>query len=201
MVMRITVFGASGRSGRSLVEQALEDGHEVVAFVHKASTFDLSGERLDVHEGDARDAEAVAEAIRGSDAVISVLALVKAEDEPEYSQATRTIAEAAKAEGVRRVVVTANNDVFGDDEVTGEFAAQAREHRRNRQTLRASGLDWTILAAGRVVEEPPAGAYEATEDAKAHRRKSAPPDLAKAALDALARDDWVGHIIGVAGSS
>jgi uncharacterized protein YbjT (DUF2867 family) len=199
--MRITVFGASGRTGRSLVDQALEHGHEVVAFVRNASSFGPPSERLEVHKGDARHPEAVAEAIRGSDAVISMLALRRAEDEPEYSHATRAIVEAAKAEGVRRVVVTANNDVFGDDEVTGEFAAHAREHRRNRETLKASGLDWTILAAGWVVDGPPAGTYETTVDGKAPGRKIAQPDLAKAALDALARDDWVGHIVGVTGAA
>lgn len=199
--MRITVFGASGRTGRSLVKQALENGHEVVAFVRDAATSGEPGEKLDVDEGDARDAEAVAEAIRGSDVVISVLALVNAEDEPEYSEATRTIIEAAKAEGVRRVIVTANNDVFGDDEVTGEFAGHAREHRRNRETLKASGLDWTMLAAGWVVDEPPTGTYEATEDAKAPTRKITPHDFAKAALDAPAREDWVEHIVGVSSAT
>jgi uncharacterized protein YbjT (DUF2867 family) len=199
--MRITVFGASGRTGRSLVEQAAEHGHEVVAFVRDASAFDLPAERLDVDEGDARDAELVAGAIRESDAVISVIALEDVEDEPEYSDATRTIVEAAKGEGVRRIVVTASRDVFGDDEVTGEFAAQAREHRRNRETLRASGLDWTILAAGWVVDEPPAGAYESYIDERSPTRDITPQDLAKAALDALARDDWVGHIVGVSSSA
>ena len=199
--MRITVFGASGRTGRSLVEQAAEHGHEVVAFVRDASAFDLPAERLDVDEGDARDAELVAGAIRESDAVISVIALDDVEDEPEYSDATRTIVDAAKGEGVRRIVVTANRDVFGDDEVTGEFAAQAREHRRNREALRASGLDWTILAAGWVVDEPPAGAYESYIDERSPTRDITPQDLAKAALDALARDDWVGHIVGVSSSA
>jgi uncharacterized protein YbjT (DUF2867 family) len=199
--MRITVFGASGRTGRSLVGQALEVGHEVVAFVRNGSTSGEPGEKLEVHEGDARDPEAAAEAIRGSDAVISVLALIKAEDEPEYSEATRTIVGAAKSEGVRRVVVTANTTVFNDDEVTGEFAPQAREHRRNRETLKASGLDWTILAAGRVVDEPPTGTFEATEDAKAPERKITPPDFAKAALDGLAREDWVGRIVGVSSAA
>ena len=100
-------------------------------------------------------------AVRGSDAIILVLSLMKAEDEPEYSDATSTIVEAAEHEGIRRIVVTANNDVFGDDEVTGEFAPHAREHRRNRETLSASGLDWTIVAAGWVVDEPATGSYQA----------------------------------------
>lgn len=195
--MRITVFGASGRTGRNVVEQGLERGHELVAFVRDASRFGGSSDRLEVLTGDARGPDAAAGALRGSDAAISVLALVKAEDEPEYSDATRTIVDAAKDEGVRRLVVTANNHVFGDDEVTGEFAAQAREHRRNRETLKASGLDWTILAAGWVVDESGTGSFEAVVDAKAHERKISPEDLAAAALDALGHDDWIGHIVGV----
>jgi putative NADH-flavin reductase len=191
------VFGASGRTGRSVVEQALEQGHEVVPFVRDASGLPSSGQRIDLHEGDARDAEAVTEAIRGSDAVVSVLSLGDAAGEPEHSDATRTVVDAARTEGVRRIVVTANKDVFGDDEVRDEFAAHAREHRRNRETLKASGLDWTILAAGRIEDDPPAGAYEATEDAMPAKRTITPQDLAKAILDALSREDWVGHIVGV----
>src|SRR5262245_31289277 len=199
--MRIAIFGASGRTGRSLVDQALEQGHEVVAFVRDGSGFDLSGERLDVHEGDARDGEAVAGAIRGSDAVISLLSLGRAEDEPQHSDATRTVVEAARDEGVRRIVVVANKDVFGDDEVRDEFAAHAREHRRNRETLKASGLDWTVLASGRIEDGPASGSYDATEDSITPKRTITPQGLAAAALDALSRDDWAGHIVGVTGTA
>jgi putative NADH-flavin reductase len=195
--MKVTVFGASGRTGGSVVEQGLERGHDIVAFVRNPARFPRSHERLEVVGGDARDPGPVTEAVRGSDAIVSVLALTKPEDEPEYSEATRTIVEVAVREGVRRIVVTANNDVFGDDEVTGEFAAHAREHRRNRETLEASGLDRTIVAAGWVVDEPGIGSYRAVVDAKAAKRKIAPADFATAVLDALDRGDWIGHIVGV----
>jgi putative NADH-flavin reductase len=195
--VRVTVFGASGRTGRQVVGQGLDRGHEITAFARDASRFGTSHERLTIVEGDARDPEAVAAAVRASDAIISVLALMKAEDEPEYSEATRAIVKAAQHEGVRRIVVTANNDVFGDDEVTGEFVGHAREHRRNRETLKASGLDWTIVAAGWVVDEPGIGSYQAVVDAKAAKGKIAPADFASAVLDALERDDWIIHIVGV----
>jgi putative NADH-flavin reductase len=195
--VRVTVFGASGRTGRQVVEQGLHRGHEITAFARDASRFGTSHERLTIVEGDARDPEAVAAAVRASDAIISVLALMKAEDEPEYSEATRAIVKAAQHEGVRRIVVTANNDVFGDDEVTGEFVGHAREHRRNRETLKASGLDWTIVAAGWVVDEPGIGSYQPVVDAKAAKGKIAPADFASAVLDALERDGWIIHIVGV----
>ena len=156
----------------------------------------MSHDHLRVVEGDARDPDAVREAVRGTDAVISVLALGKAEDEPEHSEATRTIVEALEREGVRRIVVTANNHVFGDDEVTGEFAAAAREHRRNRDLLRAGDYGWTLGAAPSVVDEPGTG-YEAVVDAKAPGKKIATADFAAFTLDALERDDWIGHIVGV----
>ena len=180
-----------------MVTQARARGHEVRAFVRDPSTFAAPGEEVEVEEGDARDPDAVQRALTGTDAIVSVLSLGSAEDEPAYSEATRAIVEAAKQLGVRRIVVTANNDVLSDREVTGEFAAHAREHRRNRATLQGSGLAWTIVAAAWVTDDEPRGVYDATIDAKAPGRRIGTADLATAVLDALEDDGWIGHVVGV----
>ena len=195
--MRITVFGASGKTGRLVIEQGLERGPELVAFVRDASRFDPTPERLDVVQGDARDPIVVADALRGSDGLVSVLALAGPDDEPQHSAATQTIVEVAKVEGVRRIVVTANNHVFHDDDVPPELAAFAREHRRNRDLLRSSGLDWTIVASPTLADEPGIGSFAIAVDEKAPGKRTAREDLASAALDALGHDDWIGHIVGV----
>lgn len=189
------MFGAGGRTGRHVVAQALGRGHEVTAFVRDAGGFDApSG--VGVIEGDARDPGSVEDALRGAEAVVSLLALMSADAEPEHSEATRTVVQAAERLGLRRVVLAANNDVLDDSEVTGEFAAHAREHRRNRETLRASRLDWTIGAAPWVTDDPAAGRYEAVLDGRAPGRRLPSGDLATFMLDALERDDWIGHIVG-----
>ncbi|MGZ8637560.1 MAG: NAD(P)-dependent oxidoreductase [Actinomycetota bacterium] len=196
--MRIAVFGASGRTGRGVVLQALERGHDVKAFVRDGSdTEPRAG--VTVVVGDARDAVAVDQAVGDADAVISVLALMSADAEPEYSDATRSIGEAAARSGVGRIVVTANNDVLSDREVTGEFAAHAREHRRNRAVLERSGLAWTIGAAPWVTDDEPAGSYVAVVDAKAPGKRLSAADFATFTLDALERDEWIGHVVGVSG--
>ncbi len=195
--MRITVFGASGRTGRHVIDQGLSRGHEVLAFVRDAATLTVSDDRLELAEADARDPASVEAAVAGRDAVVSVLSLASAEDEPQHSEATRTIVEAVQRSGLRRIVVTANNDIFGDDPVAGEFAAHAREHRRNRDTLRASELDWTIGAAPRVVDEPQVGSYRFELDARAPGRTITTADYATFVLDALERTDWIEHIVGV----
>jgi putative NADH-flavin reductase len=191
--MRIAVFGAGGRTGRQVVTQALERGHEVTAFVRSPATFDAG---VRVVEGDARSSEAVTSALTDQDAVVSVLALEAAEDEPQHSDATATIVDAMEASAVRRIVVTANLDVFGDDEVTGDYAAHAREHRRNRDRLKSSRLDWTIGAAGYVVDGTER-AYVDEVGARPPARRITTAAFAAFTLDALERDEWLGRIVGV----
>ena len=57
--MRISVLGATGRTGRQIVEQALQAGHEVVAFARKPEALEMDHERLTVVQGDILDAERV----------------------------------------------------------------------------------------------------------------------------------------------
>ena len=72
--MRLAVFGATGRTGKLLVEQALNAEHDVTAFVRPRSLGKLiKHERLTVVQGDATDAAAVERAVNGADAVVSVM--------------------------------------------------------------------------------------------------------------------------------
>jgi putative NADH-flavin reductase len=191
--VRLTVFGAAGRTGREVVTHGLARDHVVTAFVH--STMELAG--VAVVAGDARDPAAVVRALEGADAVISVISLASPEREPEHSEATLTIVQAAERAGVRRIVVTANNDVLTDRELTGDYAAMGREHRRNRDALLASGLEWTIGAAPWVTDDEPVGSYEAVVDGRAPGKRLPAADFATFTLDALEQDEWIGHVVGV----
>jgi putative NADH-flavin reductase len=155
-----------------------------------------NGPRLDVVVGDARDAESVEEAVRGRDALVSAMALPAPEREFEHSEATRTIVEAALRTGVRRLVVTTCGDVLAGREVVGDRAPFAREDERIRDELRSSRLDWTIAAAPWLTDDR-IGTYEAFVDERAPGTSLAVADLATFALDALERDVWIGHVVGV----
>jgi uncharacterized protein YbjT (DUF2867 family) len=71
--MRLAVFGANGLTGRLLVGQALEAGHEVVAVTRHPAGFPISHPRLVVAEADVHDDSALARAVEGSGAVLSAL--------------------------------------------------------------------------------------------------------------------------------
>src|SRR5215472_6829935 len=71
--MNILVFGASGRTGRDLVKQALAQGQTVTAFVRHPASFDITHAQLKIVRGDAADRASVESAVRDQDAVICAL--------------------------------------------------------------------------------------------------------------------------------
>src|SRR5512138_1469955 len=72
--VKLLVLGASGPTGRHLVSLALDQGHEVTAFVRRPEAFDLRHQHLRITAGDTtRDAENIEQAVRGQDAVLSAL--------------------------------------------------------------------------------------------------------------------------------
>ena len=196
--MRIVVFGASGRTGSLVVTQALDRGHDAVAVVRPGSSASFDG-RVRAVIGDPGNAGVVEEAVRGADAVVSVLGPVAGVTTTEISDATRTIVDVMERTGPARLVVAANGRIFDDDPATGEYANVTGEHRRNARIVRSSGLAWSLVAAPYLKDDLPAGPYEVAVDGKALGRSIGRASFATALLDALERDDWAGHAVGVSG--
>jgi putative NADH-flavin reductase len=193
----IVVFGANGRTGRLVVTQAVQRGHAVTAFVRDASK-QWFPDAVEVRQADPHDADAVADVLLGQEAVVSALGPVAGVTETEISDATGTIVRAMASVGVRRLVIAANAKIFSDDEVTGEFANVAAEHRRDLAIVRDSGLDWTVIATPSLSDEHAGATYVAVVDGKAPGRSVTREGFAAALLDALEHEDWIGHAVGVA---
>lgn len=70
--MNLAIFGATGGTGRHLLDQALAAGHHVTALVRTPAALPVTHERLRVLQGDVRDRDQAA-AIAGQDAVVSAL--------------------------------------------------------------------------------------------------------------------------------
>jgi len=103
--MNLVIFGATGGTGRALVEQALDQGHTVTAFVRKASRMRVKHRRLRLAIGDVLNYGTVEAAIAGQDAVLSALGhkrwLIKTSI---LSRGTRNIVTAMTKCSVRRFV-------------------------------------------------------------------------------------------------
>jgi putative NADH-flavin reductase len=165
----VTIFGGTGRAGRHLVSQALDAGHHVTVLARTPGKLDLQHERLRVIPGDIQDPAAVADAIEGADAVLSVLGPTRNAPDHQVSRGTAHIIEAMRRHGVTRLVVSAGAGVGGEgdqpkpfDHVISFALKLAARHvledmTRTVHTVRGSDLDWTVVRVPMVTDDPPKG--------------------------------------------
>lgn len=71
--LRVLIIGATGGTGRQLVQQALDLGHQVTALVRNPAKLQIEHTNLKVVQGNVLDYGSVEEAMQGQNAVISAL--------------------------------------------------------------------------------------------------------------------------------
>jgi nucleoside-diphosphate-sugar epimerase len=161
-LVNITVFGANGLTGRQLVGQALDAGHDVVAVTRRTAEFPLSHVRLTVAEADVHDELAVTRVLEtGSDAVLSTLG-VPFDKKPIdiYSDGITKITEAMTRHGIKRIVAVSSTAVEPHHHAEGGFLLNrvmqplvARtigkttyaDMRAMEAILRETNLAWTVV--------------------------------------------------------
>jgi len=102
--MNLAIFGASGGTGRHLVDQALAAGHHVTILVRTPAAFVEPPQRLRVVQGDVRQADQVAAVVDGQDAVLSALGPHERGPVDLCTAAMTAILAVMTRDGVRRLV-------------------------------------------------------------------------------------------------
>ena len=155
--MNLTVLGAAGATGVQLVEQAIAAGHQVTALARSAENLTLTNPNLHVVQGDATDRAVVSQAMKGADAVISVLGARG----PVIAETTRAVVAAAEQAGPDRIVMLSSFAVARDrlklvSKLVTRMAmgSQIKDKTAGEEVLRASGLDWTIVYATLLTNGP-----------------------------------------------
>ena len=122
--MRIFLTGGSGHLGSNLLRRLLRGGHEVVALAqenanNKGLTEGLNGSPVRIVYGDLRDPSSFAEAMKGCEQAYHAAAMIVTTPRGERTiyetnvVGTRNVLAAARAAGVRRVVVTGSFSAVG----------------------------------------------------------------------------------------
>jgi putative NADH-flavin reductase len=155
--MKLFVIGATGRTGREIVQQALVRGHHITAFVRSPENINLKNERLTILKGNAMNENQLFNVMQNHDAVLSALGPRKAFKTSSllHDSAVATT-QAMHRTGVKRIVVLSAAAHFpGIPNRIVSFIL--RNHMRDslamEEIVQGSGLDWTIARPPRLTQE------------------------------------------------
>lgn len=202
--MKLAIFGATGKTGRHLVEQALAKGHIVTALARNPDKLVLGHDRLKVVQGDIRDADKVAQTVAGADAVISVLGPTSNKEEMSVSQGVDNILAAMRQHGVRRLIQSAGAGVRDPQDqptlVHAFFGGLVRllspnvvaDMEQVVDKVRGSRLDWTVVRVPMLTEDAGTGNVRVGYVGKDIGPRLARPDLADYLLKQLEEPTYVG---------
>lgn len=154
--MKVLIIGSTGRVGRLLVEYSLEQGHEVTAFARNIGDLDLDHPSLQKIHGDVLYPSSLESAVRGHDAVLSVIGIRQFSGPITLlSKAVTHVVNAMEKQGVKRFMTITGAGILQDDadylimeslSFPPNLQNISLDHKRVYETLQASDLDWTIVA-------------------------------------------------------
>jgi putative NADH-flavin reductase len=170
----ILVLGATGGTGQHVVSQALQQGHEVTAFVRDPARLTARSEHLKVITGDVTaDGGTLQDAVRGHDAVISALGVGNSlKSGGLIARSVPAILRAMEAQGLRRLILTS---AYGVGETIRDVPLVPRlvmgllfgdlyaDKAAGDELVRQSSLDWTIVHPVTLTNRPATGKYRTGE--------------------------------------
>ncbi|MET8258701.1 NAD(P)H-binding protein [Micromonospora sp. NPDC005205] len=206
--MLIVVLGANGGTGRRLVRQALDAGHDVRAVTRQPQSFPVRGPGLEVVASDAT----LEVPLSGAAVVLSTLGTPFTRRPVRlYSQSTAAVLEAMRREGVRRLVVVSSSATEPHHHADGGFLLNRviqplvtatigkstyDDMRRMEKLVRDSNLDWTIVRPSGLFDSDSVTRYRLTES-RSDGIFTSRADLAACLLAQATDTAWVRRTVAV----
>ncbi|ESA36409.1 nadh-flavin reductase [Leptolyngbya sp. Heron Island J] len=167
--MKLVVFGATGGTGRYVVEQALEQGHRVTAFTRTPVKLDMQHPNLKVVQGDVMDLPVVEQAVQGQEAVVCILGSGQQLKSNIRSEGTQQIIRAMEHAGVQRFICQSTmgvGDSWGSLNFFWKYIMFGfilrhvfADHKLQESYIQQSNLAWTIVRPGAFVDGDRTGQY------------------------------------------
>lgn len=169
--MKVIVFGATGKTGGHVSRRALDAGHQVTAFGRSVDRLATEEPELDIAKGDVLDPSSVSAAVAGHDASIVCLGSTGLGDATTLATGTSNVVNAMTEHGGGRLVVMSATGV-GESRAQVPWSSKLlfstmlrnviADHARQEALVERSSLDWTIVRAGVLKDEPATGSVTAT---------------------------------------
>lgn len=167
--MNLLILGATGPTGRHVVDLALAGGDTVTVLARRPQALEDLADRVTVVAGDATSRDDVAKAAVGQDVIVSALGRstsIRADD--LFTRAASAVIGAARETGVPRLVWLSSfgvGDTYASASTTQKviYRTLLRDIYANKElserAIRSSGLDWTLVYPTKLTKGPAKGTY------------------------------------------
>ena len=202
--LRLLILGATGGTGRALLEQARRKGHLVTAFVRSPDKLAGIGDGVTVRPGDPHSVAELRAALPGHDVVLSTLGAPGPGHSTLLRDCAASTVKAMQEAGVRRLMVVSAAVLFPEAPLGWLMRRTflrnvAQDSIEMERVVMASGLDWTIARPPRLTNGPRTGRYRVA-DGRLPRRGFliSRADVADFMLGELERGEHLRQIVGLA---
>jgi putative NADH-flavin reductase len=201
----IVVFGAGGRAGRAIANEARARGHVVTGVTRAPDRY----ADIPIVAGDVTDAASVAAVAARHDVAVHAAVDLTAAPGEFFSRAIAALDDGLARAGVSRLIAvglasilpTADGPLLMDTPgYPTEYRAFFAGHAAGREALSGSALDWSMLSPSGDFDHGGAdlGGYRFAPAHAAHRITY--PDFARALVDQIDRPTFSRTHSGVAGA-
>lgn len=212
--MKILLLGATGRTGKLVLEKALESGYEVNCLSRKTERIEKLKD-LTLFEGDPENRADIGQAMIGCNGIISVLNISRTSDFPwarlrtrenYLSEVMKAVVPIAEEQNVRRIslcsawgVAETANDVPGWFRwfvENSNIGVAYKDHERQEKILMDSKLDWTIVRPVGLINSPKEqNVRESYNNVPKPRLTISRESVARFLVESLSRKELIEHKI------
>lgn len=167
--MKITIFGGTGKTGKYLIQEALKRGMDVTVFARVHTSF--THPQVRVIRGDLLDTERLAEAVCGSEAVLSALGptSLKHPNDLPIARAIQAILSVMQQEGINRFIAISTGTAPAPNDrfdwmvnlpawlIKVMMPAAYRDIIALAHSIRIAQLDWTMVRVATLTNRPASG--------------------------------------------
>ena len=198
--MKVLVIGATGGTGRHVMRRLLDRGDSVRAFARNPAAITEQHERLEVVQGDARDAASLDRALEGVDAVVSTLGPRSLKRDDLQVTFARHLVPALRKHRVKRLI---NLSAWGAGDSAAHSGLLLTMVRRtllknvfddkesSEAILLDPDLDYVNVRPGRLLNRPARGGVKASLDGAGIKKYLNRDDLAAFMVEQLTSDTWL----------
>ncbi|WKN43760.1 NAD(P)-dependent oxidoreductase [Tunicatimonas pelagia] len=192
--MRIVLLGATGFSGKKVLQQLLKNNHQVTALVRSVAKVQVKHSNLSIVKGNVLDTEVLEQVLSHQEAVINCLGIGgKGNGQPNsfVSTATAKVVRAMEKQGVARLICLSNVGA-GDSAHTQPWLFRKiilpyfmkwlkviiDDKNVMEPIVMNSQLDWTIVRCPNVVAKAPKNTIRTSVNGKKVKLSITNQDLA-----------------------